>query len=41
MKDKGKVKLSLCLTNQALDHEDILGSGCIDPIILDLGSSWK
>jgi hypothetical protein len=26
-----KVKLSLCLTNQALWHEGIWGSGCIDP----------
>jgi hypothetical protein len=29
-KKKGE-KLSLCLTNQALRHEDVWGSGCIDP----------
>jgi hypothetical protein len=28
------VKLSLC-------HEDVCGSGCIDPCILDLGTSWR
>jgi hypothetical protein len=33
----GVVKLSLCLTNQALCHEGLLGSGCMDPLILDLG----
>jgi hypothetical protein len=38
---KGKVKLSLCLTNEALHHEDIWGSGCIDPHFLDLGTSWR
>jgi hypothetical protein len=27
---KVKVKLSLCLTNYALHHEDVWGSGCID-----------
>jgi hypothetical protein len=33
-----KVKLSLCLTNQALRHEDVWGSGYIrvDPRFLDL-----
>jgi hypothetical protein len=36
-----KVKLSLCLTNYALRHEDVLWSGCIDPRILDLGTSWR
>jgi hypothetical protein len=35
------VKLSLCLTNWALRHEDICGSGCIDPNFLDLGISWS
>jgi hypothetical protein len=34
-----KVKLSLCLTNQALRHEDVWGSGCINPCFLDLGTS--
>jgi hypothetical protein len=36
-----KVKLSLCLTNLALRHEDVWGSGCIDPHFLDLGTSWR
>jgi hypothetical protein len=31
---ENKVKLSLCLT---LRHEDLWGSGCIDPRFLDLG----
>jgi hypothetical protein len=34
-----KVKLSLCLTNLALRHEGIWGSGCIDLHFLDLGTS--
>jgi hypothetical protein len=34
-------QLSLCLTSQALRHEGIWGSRCIDPSILDLGTSWK
>jgi hypothetical protein len=38
---KVKVKLSLCLANQALRHEDVWGSGCIDPHFLDLGTSWR
>jgi hypothetical protein len=33
-------KLSLCLTNKALLHEDVWGSGCIDPRILDFVTSW-
>jgi hypothetical protein len=33
-----KVKLSLCLTNYALDHEGIWGSGCIDPRLFDLST---
>jgi hypothetical protein len=38
---KGKsVKLSLRLTNQALRHEDVLGSGCIDPLILYFATAW-
>jgi hypothetical protein len=36
-----KVKLSLCLTNQALRHEGVWGSGCIDPHFFDLGTSWR
>jgi hypothetical protein len=35
-----KVKLSLCLTNYALRHEGVWGSGCIRPHI-DLGTSWR
>jgi hypothetical protein len=39
---KKKVKLSLCLTNYALHHEDVRGgSGCIDPHFRDLGTSWS
>jgi hypothetical protein len=34
-----KVKLSLCLINEALCHKDIWGSGCIDPRFLDLSTS--
>jgi hypothetical protein len=36
-----KIKLSLCLTNLALHHEDVWGSGCIDPNFLDLSTSWR
>jgi hypothetical protein len=36
-----KVKLSLCFTNQALRHEGVWGSGCVDPHFLDLGTSWR
>jgi hypothetical protein len=36
-----KAKLSLCLTNYALRHEGVWGSGCIDPHILDVGTSWR
>jgi hypothetical protein len=36
-----KVKLSLCLTNLALRHESVWGSGCIDPHFLDLGTGWR
>jgi hypothetical protein len=39
--DLKKVKLSLCLTDYALRHEDVWGSGCIDPRFLDLGTSWR
>jgi hypothetical protein len=38
---KGKIKMSLCITNEALRHEDVWGSGCIDPHFLDLGTSWR
>jgi hypothetical protein len=38
---KGKVKLPLCLTNQALRHEGIWRSGCIDSCFLGLGTSWR
>jgi hypothetical protein len=37
----GKAKLFLCLTNYALRHEDVLGSGCIGPHILGFGASWR
>jgi hypothetical protein len=36
--ETGKVKLSLCLTNKALHHEDVWGSACVYPHILDLGT---
>jgi hypothetical protein len=36
-----KVKLSLCLTDQALRHEDVWGNGRIEPRILDLVTSWR
>jgi hypothetical protein len=36
-----KVKLSLCLSNWALCHEGIWGSGYIDPHFLNLSTSWK
>jgi hypothetical protein len=41
MQDIKKVKLSLCLINYALSHEDVWGSRCIHPPILDLGTSWR
>jgi hypothetical protein len=40
-KDYGEVKLSLCLISLALRHKDVWGSGCMDPCILDLGSSRR
>jgi hypothetical protein len=40
VREVGK-KLSLCLTNQALRHEGVWGSGYIDPHLLDLGTSWR
>jgi hypothetical protein len=36
-----KVKLPLCLTNKALRHGGVWGSGCIDPYFLDLGTSYS
>jgi hypothetical protein len=41
IRSKVKVNLSLCLTNDALRHEDVWGSGCIDPQFLDFGTSWR
>jgi hypothetical protein len=38
---KVKVNLTLCLTNKALRHKGVWGSGCIDPDFLDLGSGWR
>jgi hypothetical protein len=39
---RGKVvKVSLCLTDYALLHEGVWGSGCIDPHFLDLGTTWR
>jgi hypothetical protein len=35
---KGKV---LSVLNWALRHEGALGSGCLDPLFLDLGTSWR
>jgi hypothetical protein len=32
--------LSLCLTNQALCHEDVWRNGYIDPCFLDRSTSW-
>jgi hypothetical protein len=36
-----KIKLSLCLTNWALRHEGVWGSGCIDPHFLDLSTNLR
>jgi hypothetical protein len=35
------IYLSLCLTNYALAHEGVWGSGYIDPRFLGLGTSWR
>jgi hypothetical protein len=35
------VKLSLCLTDWVLRHENIQGGSCIDSRILELGSRWR
>jgi hypothetical protein len=37
---KAKLKLSHCLTNWALRHEGICGSGCIYSRFIYLGTSW-
>jgi hypothetical protein len=37
----GKVKLSLNLTNLALNQEDVWRSGYTEPCILDLGIRWS
>jgi hypothetical protein len=34
-------KISLCLTNFALRHEDVWGSGFVVPRFLDLDTSWR
>jgi hypothetical protein len=39
-----KVKLALCVINEALRNEGVWGSECIDPHILDLalaGGEWS
>jgi hypothetical protein len=36
-----KVNLSLCLTNYALHHKGVWGSGCIDPHLFDLDTGWS
>jgi hypothetical protein len=36
-----KVNFSLCLTNYITHHEDVWRSGCIDPRIIDFGTSWR
>jgi hypothetical protein len=36
-----KVKLFLHLTNTALYRDGVWGNGCINPRILDLGTSWR
>jgi hypothetical protein len=36
-----EVNLSQCVTNQALCHEGVWGSGCIDPHFLDLRTSCR
>jgi hypothetical protein len=40
LRKRGK-SLSLCLSNKALRHEEVWGSGCINPRFLDLGTSWS
>jgi hypothetical protein len=38
---RNKAKLSVCLTDWALCHENVWGSGRINPRILDLGTRWR
>jgi hypothetical protein len=37
LEGKGKI---VSVPNYSLRHEDVWGSGCIDPGFLDLGTSW-
>jgi hypothetical protein len=39
--NKGKVKLPLCLTNQALHHERVWVSGCTDTHFPGLDICWS
>jgi hypothetical protein len=39
-KTRGKVKLSLCLTNSAFRPEDVWGSRCTDPVFLTSALLW-
>jgi hypothetical protein len=43
VKQKVKVKLSLCLINWAQSHEDMRGSGGggVGPHILKVGTRWR
>jgi hypothetical protein len=36
-----KLKLYLCWTNKSLRHEDMSGSGCIDPCFLDINTARR
>jgi hypothetical protein len=36
-----KMKLSPCLTDYALHHDSIWGSGRTDPGFIDLSTSWR
>jgi hypothetical protein len=36
-----KVNFPLFLINQALRHEGVWGSGCMDPHFFDLDTSWR
>jgi hypothetical protein len=36
-----RINLSQCLTNEALRHGDLWGSGCTDPCFLDIGTRWR
>jgi hypothetical protein len=39
--ERKKIKLSLYLSNQALRHKGLWGSGCTETHFLDLGTSWR